>query len=120
MWEVLGHADLLARIGGDEFVIVLDEVRGIDHAVVVAEAIHYAMRAPITMDDEEEIFAAMSVGARTCEHASAVPSDLLRDADIAMYEAKREGGGRTIAFTDELYLRMVERLKLQTALHRVG
>lgn len=118
--SVLGSQDLLARIGGDEFVVVLDDVRGIDHAVIVAEAIHFAMRAPIGIDDDEEIFAAMSIGARTCEHASAAPSDLLRDADIAMYEAKREGGGRTVAFTEPLYLRMVERLKLQTALHRVG
>jgi diguanylate cyclase (GGDEF)-like protein/PAS domain S-box-containing protein len=118
--SVLGADDLLARIGGDEFVIVLDEVRGVDHAVMVGEAIHYAMRAPILADDGEEIFAAMSIGVRTCDQPSAVPTDLLRDADIAMYEAKRQGGGRTVAFADELYLKMVERLKMQTALHRVG
>jgi diguanylate cyclase (GGDEF)-like protein len=110
---------MLARIGGDEFVMVLHELRGDDDAVLAADAVQHAMRAPMTLDGDE-VRTAISIGVRVTTGRSSKPSDLLRDADIAMYEAKRHGGNRTMMFTDGMYATMVERLKVQTALHRVG
>jgi diguanylate cyclase (GGDEF)-like protein/PAS domain S-box-containing protein len=116
---VLGPHDMLARIGGDEFVMVLHALRSDSDAVLVADAVQRAMRAPMTLDGEE-VHTAISIGVRVTTGRSSKPSDLLRDADIAMYEAKRHGGNRTMMFTDGMYATMVERLKVQTALHRVG
>ena len=117
--SALGPADLLTRIGGDEFVLLLDAVQGVEEALAVADAIHEAMRTPVTLP-EDEIYAAVSIGVRIGTRLDDRPSELLRDADIAMYEAKRRGGARTTAFADGMYATMVERLKRQSALHRVG
>ena len=119
MGRALQARDMLARIGGDEFIILLDTVDDMAHAMAVAASIQQAMRAPVAVD-RDELFAAVSIGIRTCRDPDCAPADLLRDADIAMYEAKREGGARSIAFRDEMYATMVERLRMQTALHRGG
>ena len=117
MSGVLGAQDMLARIGGDEFVILADAVRSPEQTRSLADAVQHAMRAPISLEGEE-IFTAMSIGVRVIEAGDVKPDDLLRDADIAMYEAKRQGGGRTVTFTDEMYVTMVGRLKRQTEMHR--
>ena len=117
MGRALHAGDLLARIGGDEFVIVLHAVDDMAQALSVAASIQLAMRAPITVD-RDELFAAVSIGVRLCGERDRASADLLRDADIAMYQAKRDGGSRSVAFRDEMYATMVERLRMHTALHR--
>ena len=109
--------DFLARVGGDEFVIMVN-VAASEHAVQrVAAGIHAAMRAPVTMNGRE-VYTTVSVGLRMSGEFSTKASDLLRDADLAMYEAKRLGGGRTANFDEHMYREMVERFRVQTELHQ--
>jgi diguanylate cyclase (GGDEF)-like protein len=117
--SALGAGDLLARIGGDEFVALLDDVPSPESALAVAELVQQAMRAPIP-SAEEAIYAALSIGVRLGGDGGTHPGELLRDADIAMYEAKRQGGARSVLFADGMYATMAERLRRQSAMHRIG
>lgn len=112
----LQPADLLSRIGGDEFALLLDgtDVAG---AQSVAERLHAALRAPI-LAGGREIFTTMSIGVSTRAADSTRPSDVIRDADIAMYRAKRHGGARTVVFDTEMRLELEDRLRVHTELHR--
>jgi diguanylate cyclase (GGDEF)-like protein/PAS domain S-box-containing protein len=113
----LGPADLLARVGGDEFVILLDAVQGEHDARRVAEAVHTRMRERIVAN-HRDVFTSMSVGVRVSGNWSTKPSDLLRDADVAMYHAKRHGGARTVVFDQAMFEEMVSKFRVQSELHR--
>ena len=108
--------DLLARVGGDEFVIMIDDAPSEPAAQRVAAVIHAAMRDPVTIGGRE-VYTTVSVGLRMSGEFSTKASDLLRDADLAMYEAKRLGGGRTASFDERMYREMVEQFRVQTELH---
>ena len=117
MSAALHPDDFLARVGGDEFVIMVD-IAASEHAVQrIAAGIHAAMRAPVTMSGRE-VYSTVSMGLRMSGEFSTKASDLLRDADLAMYEAKRLGGGRTANFDEQMYRDMVERFRVQTELHQ--
>lgn len=109
--------DLLARVGGDEFVILLDHVSGDDDARRVAGELQEAMRAPIVAA-EREIFTSLSVGVRVSGNWSTKSSDMLRDADVAMYHAKRLGGGRAVMFDEPMFEEMATKFRIQSELHR--
>jgi diguanylate cyclase (GGDEF)-like protein/PAS domain S-box-containing protein len=113
----LGPADLLARVGGDEFVVLLDTVQGEEDARRVAAAVQTRMRHAITAN-HREVFTSLSVGVRVSGSWSTKPSDLLREADVAMYHAKRHGGARTIVFDQAMFEEMVEKFRVQSELHR--
>ena len=117
MSGVLQPDDLLARLGGDEFVIMLDDAPSEHAAQRVATAIHAVLRDPVTVSGRE-VYTTVSVGLRMSGEFSTKASDLLRDADLAMYEAKRLGGGRTASFDERMYREMVEQFRVQTELHQ--
>jgi diguanylate cyclase (GGDEF)-like protein len=84
--------DLLARFGGDEFIVLLEDVSGVEEAVAAAERICTAVEKPMILADGYEIVASLSVGITLTEQDKSI-DDILRDADVAMYEAKVKGGG---------------------------
>jgi diguanylate cyclase (GGDEF)-like protein/PAS domain S-box-containing protein len=95
--EVVRDSDVLARFGGDEFVVVID---GSGHTVdpgEVAERLRRAVLAPVTVDDHE-LFVTASIGFSLNVDTGMTPADLLRDADAAMYRAKDRGRDRVEAF----------------------
>jgi EAL domain-containing protein (putative c-di-GMP-specific phosphodiesterase class I) len=108
--------DLLARVGGDEFVIVLDEVAGTDAALRLAATLHSAMRPPIAVGGRE-VFASISIGVRVSGDGVMRSVDLLRDADVALYRAKSRGGGQAVAFDRTMHEELLEKLRVQTELH---
>ena len=110
------HAnDIVARIGGDEFVVVLHQAVLSDHARSVAQRIVERMSEPFEVRGSE-LYTGASIGiiANATDYAS--PSDLLRDSDIAMYEAKSQGKDRFVLFDRALHTRTVEQLRLETDL----
>ncbi|MAE67898.1 MAG: hypothetical protein CMJ18_26895 [Phycisphaeraceae bacterium] len=80
-----------ARVGGDEFVILLDRIQAIDHAQAIADRIQAAMSAPFVIGDRE-IDVAVSIGIVTSERGYENARDMLRDANLALVHAKRRGG----------------------------
>jgi predicted signal transduction protein with EAL and GGDEF domain len=107
----------LARVGGDEFTILLEDIRDPSDAVRVAERIRSAVAAPVALGGQE-LFTTASVGVAVSTSAQCSGEDLVRDADIAMYRAKASGGDQCSVFDATMYDRAVERLQLETDLRR--
>ncbi|MBV9816833.1 MAG: EAL domain-containing protein [Solirubrobacterales bacterium] len=118
----LRKGDIIARLGGDEFVVVLQGITTRDALGAAIERIEDQLETTFDLDGSESAVT-VSIGiASTQLPQDRSPSDLLRDADTAMYEAKRRGRGRAVTFhpsLDESRRRRVERERhLQGALER--
>ncbi len=111
------EANTLARFGGDEFVILLDDIREPIDAVRVAERIQAVAAEPLQVGTEE-VFASPSIGVAVSADEHRTADELLRDADLAMYRAKASGGGCYAVFDAEMHHAAVERLRLETELRR--
>jgi diguanylate cyclase (GGDEF)-like protein/PAS domain S-box-containing protein len=97
----LRDSDTVARLGGDEFVLLAEDLESDAEALAVAERVVHALGEPFQVGSSEvSIFA--SVGVSVAHDPEADPEDLLREADVAMYRAKRAGGHRLELFDDEL------------------
>ncbi|WP_204154493.1 EAL domain-containing protein [Leptolyngbya sp. CCY15150] len=107
----------VARLGGDEFVIVLDSINTSDDVVHLANQILTVFRSPLSLDGRE-ITLSTSIGivfgSATYRHAS----DLIRDADIALYQAKSKGRARYQIFDSAMHTQVVKRLHLENDLRR--
>ncbi|MCW2994776.1 MAG: hypothetical protein JWQ18_2271 [Conexibacter sp.] len=112
--ESLRSADTAARLGGDEFAVLLEDLGGADEAVMVAERITAALAAPVLVQGHE-VYVQVSVGIAVGRQEA---SELLRQADVAMYRAKRDGKGRHRVFEDGMQAEVVERLELESELLR--
>ena len=114
----VGSADVVARLGGDEFVVLAapPPADDRDHIAELAAALHTAVRNPITIDGREFVVGA-SIGVARGERDDR-PGALLRDADTAMYAAKRSGRNETVVFDETLRHRALERLEGETELRR--
>ncbi len=109
--------DSLARFGGDEFVVLIEDVDGPEVAVQVAERIIEELARPFLLEDRE-LFASSSIGISLGDAGTKTPEDLLRDADTAMYRAKEEGGTYRV-FDPDMYARARGRLDLEGDLRRM-
>jgi diguanylate cyclase (GGDEF)-like protein len=115
--NVLRAGDTAARFGGDEFVILCEDVSGERQAIAIAERIASELDAPFVLDSDE-VFAHTSVGIALATEPGARPEALIRDADAAMYRAKERGGGLYEVFDDAMRERAVRRMATENALHR--
>jgi diguanylate cyclase (GGDEF)-like protein len=107
--------ELPARFGGDEFVIVCEDIADTEHAVAVAERLLRALAQPFDFDDVPA-FVGGSIGIAVTSDPTAAPADLVRDADAAMYRAKQAGGGRWSIFDQVVRERAVARQATEAAL----
>jgi diguanylate cyclase (GGDEF)-like protein/PAS domain S-box-containing protein len=107
--------DVVARPGGDEFVLVLDTLRAPVDAARVAERVLQALAKPIMIDGHEIVVSA-SVGIVVSSPTYERAEDILRDADTALYHAKREGKGRSRIFDEKMHDEAVKRLWMETEL----
>ena len=97
--ERLRPTDLLARFGGDEFVVVLSEIDSLADVTEVGRRLVQALTAPFALGDERVVVSA-SIGGVVGARASTTASAMLRDADAAMYTAKSRGPGLVEVFDD--------------------
>ena len=109
--------DTVARFGGDEFVILCENVLGEIEAVGMGERIRELASTPLTLDGCEYVIT-VSTGIAITDDPDASPADLLRDADSAMYQAKETGRARSAMFADSMRTRAVRRLETELALRR--
>jgi diguanylate cyclase (GGDEF)-like protein len=113
----LRPADTAARFGGDEFVVLIDGVTGVGDAVRVAERVAAALGEPIELG-ERQVVVRTSVGIALSEGHDSQPGVILRNADVAMYEAKKEGKGRNKVFDPGMFAQALRRLELGNDLRR--
>ena len=109
--------DTVARFGGDEFSLLLGNLRDPDVAIRVAERVIEVMREPVIVGDHE-LFVSTSIGIAISLGGSERASDLLRQSDLAMYVAKDEGRARWELFDPQSAPHMMERLELEGDLWR--
>jgi PAS domain S-box-containing protein len=110
--------DGLARLGGDEFTVLLEDVFAPSDAIRVAQRIQAKLAAPFEIKGQRIVVAA-SVGITSSSGSYAEAEEMLRDAEIAMYRAKRAGKARCEVFDPAMHSSAVRRLKLETDL-RLG
>ena len=109
--------DTLARFGGDEFVVLLENAEDASAATQVAERIARGLRAPIAVDGHE-VFATFSIGIALGNSGKVDAEYLLRGADAAMYRGKREGENRCEVFNLGENGYALDRLRLESDLRR--
>ena len=108
--------DTVARIGGDEFVVLLEPLDGQASAVFVAERLVASISLPITLADGRRVNVGASVGVSISQDGIIDPEALLHEADVAVYRAKATGRGRTEVFDQKLRSELDERRRLEAAI----
>ncbi|MFO1267274.1 MAG: EAL domain-containing protein [Rubrivivax sp.] len=109
--------DLVARLGGDEFAVLLEDLDSVDDGQRLAQRLLAALAQPIAMYGTEVIPGA-SIGLTFSDMAYRTVDEVLRDADLAMYEAKAAGRGRLALFDSSMHERIADKLALEADLRR--
>jgi diguanylate cyclase (GGDEF)-like protein len=115
--QCLDPDQMLIRLGGDEFLILVSELSSPQNATVIADRVLEAYVAPFYVE-QQEIFINVSIGIVVGNGVYQKPEHVLRDADIAMYKAKALGKGAYQIFSPEMYEQALERMKIENSLRR--
>jgi diguanylate cyclase (GGDEF)-like protein/PAS domain S-box-containing protein len=107
--------DTLARLGGDEFTILVEDMVDAGDAVRIARRIQEEVSKPVLINGHE-VATTVSIGVAVSTIEYNKPEDLLRDADEAMYRAKKSGKGRYEICDEAMYARVTRRLQMESAL----
>ena len=110
--DAVRAGDVTGRLGGDEFAILLESLESDHEAVMVAERILRALRAPFELDGSAR-HASVSIGVATSGGGATSAERLIREADTAMYRAKAAGGDRLAIFDEQLRAHVERRLRLE-------
>ena len=113
----LGEGFIVARMGGDEFTVLLDDLKDPDDAKQAAERLMKAVTAPFMLGGRE-VFTSLSIGIALSNPSYEQAEDILRDADTAMYRAKSLGKARYEIFDADMRASVVARLQLEMDLRR--
>jgi diguanylate cyclase (GGDEF)-like protein/PAS domain S-box-containing protein len=114
---LLGFGDVAARVGGDEFVVVLERAHGENHVTDLAEQVLSAISLPYDIDGRELTISA-SAGIVFDHDRTNTGEILLRNADIAMYRAKTQGKRQVVVFETHMHTASADRLELRADLAR--
>ncbi len=109
--------DTVARMGGDEFTILLDEIKDFSEAISVAERIKEKLKYPVELC-EKEISVSTSIGIVVCASGLVEPDVLIRDADTAMYRAKNNGKNRYELFDPEMQRQVHQKIDMKRTLEQ--
>lgn len=113
--ECLRESDIVARLGGDEFVILLDGIPDFEAAITIAERIQQQLQSPFIVEDHN-IYTGASIGIVFGSSRYHNATDILRDADIAMYRAKAKGKARYEIFDRAMYHETIKLIELENNL----
>ena len=115
--ECMRHNDIVARFGGDEFVILLDEINGSACTKSIAEKILKRLKEPFCLDGHT-VFTSSSIGIVLCDEYYDRPEDIMRDADTVMYRAKSNGKSNYVMFDKEMHSHAIKVLHLEADLQK--
>ncbi len=121
-WDALTpdvfHAGMstVSRLGGDEFVILLENISSLDEVLQVVKRVQKQFSLPFYLDKNYEVFTNSSIGIALKNSNYSNCEDVLRDADIAMYQAKQAGRGQYAIFNPQMQARAKLRLELENEL----
>ncbi len=113
----LRPVDTVARLGGDEFVILFEDLPSPSEALRVAERIFESLKEPFVLQSQE-VFVTCSMGLVLCSLAETIPSEMVRDAEVAMYRAKAKGEGSIEIFDPSMNAQAITRFQLESELRR--
>jgi len=117
--ETVGEHQTVARLGGDEFTVVLENLDQPSDADKIAREIIMAFEAPLVLDDRQEVVISPSIGISLYPDHGQVPTELLKQADTAMYQAKGAGRRTFVRYDDSMEVANRRRAQLSSALHKV-
>jgi len=115
--RVLRPEDTFSRISGDEFAILLRDIRQVSDAEGMAEKVRMALAEPFLFSDQE-VFISVSIGIVLGKGTYQSPEEILRDADASMYRANKLGSNRHVIFDNQHGVDPMDTLRLETDLRR--
>ena len=113
----IASSDILARLSGDEFAVLVPKLEKIDAVIQTCNRIHEAMEQPYDLDGNE-VFTSVSIGVASTISSATHPEDLIRDADFAMHRAKIAGKARTEVYQRDSHQVARSQFHLETELRR--
>jgi diguanylate cyclase (GGDEF)-like protein/PAS domain S-box-containing protein len=117
--ETVGPRHTVARLGGDEFTVVLENLGAPDDSDGAARDIIAAFERPLMLDDRQEIAVTPSIGISLYPDNAQVPTELLKQADTAMYQAKAAGRRTYARYSEAMDISIRRRATVSGALHKV-
>ncbi|VVN36583.1 hypothetical protein PS645_05132 [Pseudomonas fluorescens] len=113
--DCVRHGDLVARVGGDEFVLILTDVSSQDEVEALCRRLIESIERPVEVE-EQEVFVSASIGIAMAPNDACEATELLRYADIALYEAKSAGRNTWRFYAGDMNARIIERRRLESDL----
>ena len=117
--QTVGQHHTVARLSGDEFTVVLENLENLTDADKVAREIIMAFEAPLIIDERQEISISPSIGISVYPDHGQVPTELLKQADTAMYQAKAAGRRTFCRYDDAMDVSVRQRATIAGALRKV-
>jgi diguanylate cyclase (GGDEF)-like protein/PAS domain S-box-containing protein len=112
-----GSAEVIARLGGDEFLVLFDDDDAESEAIAFSQRVLHALASPISAG-EGEVFITASIGIACTSPRVNEATPLLSNADAAMYQAKKRGGGSVEVFGEVMRMRVLDKMNTEHSLHR--